>query len=196
MNIDLTIEIVASLFSILYLWYLMKEKVIAWPFGILASLLSIYLFMTSRLYSESILNSYYVLMGFYGWWQWNRPKTDPLPVSVWNLKTHIISIGTGLLLSAFLGYFFHTQTNADYPYVDATITIFSFIATYKESRKILSAWPYWIIINTSAIMLYIIKGLYIYAALMALYDVMSVFGYRFWLNSYHQQQQKVALETI
>ena len=88
----------------------------------------------------------------------------------------------GILLSLGLGYTFTSYTDADKPYLDATTTIFSFIASILEARKILSAWIYWIVINGVTVGLYFSKSLDIYAAVMVIYFVMSVVGYREWKN--------------
>lgn len=45
-------------------------------------------------------------------------------------------------------------TNASYAYLDSTITIFSLVATYMMTKKILDNWIYWIIIDSAAIYLY------------------------------------------
>ena len=63
----LMIEIVATFANLLYLIFLIREKIICWSFGIAGSLLSIYLFVDARLYSEAFLYGFYVAMGCWGW---------------------------------------------------------------------------------------------------------------------------------
>ena len=63
---DQILEITAVLFSLTYLVLLIKEKIACWFFGIAASIISIYIFYKTGLYSEAILYSFYVIIGFYG----------------------------------------------------------------------------------------------------------------------------------
>jgi len=179
MSLLLAIEIIATITSLGYLILLIRQQIWCWPLAIISGLLSIYLFFESKLYSESILYGYYVLISAYGWWNWSRPKAL-LKVSTWQPKYHVVTIVIGLGLSFGLGYFFDSNTDADKPYLDATTTVFSFIASILEARKILSGWSYWIIINGVSVGLYASKSLDIYSGLMVIYFIMSIIGYFTW----------------
>jgi nicotinamide mononucleotide transporter len=72
--------------------------------------------------------------------------------------------------------------------LDIFITIFSFIATYKESRKILSGWLYWIALNGFSIWLYVNADLKGMASLAAIYFFLSIAGYYNWRQSYVQKK--------
>ncbi len=50
------------------------NKIALYPTGIIASAITIYLFWHGRLYAESLLNLYYVIMSVYGWWYWIKKK--------------------------------------------------------------------------------------------------------------------------
>jgi nicotinamide mononucleotide transporter len=93
---------------------------------------------------------------------------------------HSIIIGVGIMVSLGLGLFFKTQTDAARSFADAFSTIFSFIASYLEVHRILSAWFFWMGINLFSIWLYFDRGLLIYAALMVLYFALSIYGYIQW----------------
>lgn len=177
------IEILATATSLGYLLLLIRQNIWCWPLAIVSGLLSIYLFLESKLYSESILYGYYILIAIYGWWNWSRPKA-PIKVTTWKTKNHLTAIPIGIVLSVGLGHMFITYTDADKPYLDATTTIFSFIASILEAKKILSGWIYWIIINGVTVGLYFSKSLDIYAGLMVIYFVMSIVGYREWRKDY------------
>jgi len=183
MQLLLIIEILATVTSLGYLILLIRQNIWCWPLSIISGLLSIYLFIQSKLYSESILYGYFILISIYGWWNWSRPKKQ-LKVSTWLPKYHLLTILTGIVFSLGLGYFFETNTDADKPYLDATTTIFSFIASILEAKKILSGWIYWIIINGVTVGLYFSKSLDIYAALMVIYFIMSIVGYQTWRKDY------------
>lgn len=190
MEINTLIEIISVAFSFTYLLLVMRENIWCWLFGILSSLLSIYLFIEAQLYSEAVLYTFYVWAGFYGWYLWHKPKaTDstPLKISTWNWDKHLMAIGVGLLTAFGLGTFFKENTDAQQPYIDAATTMFSFIATFMEAHKILSAWLFWIIINGVSIWLYSQRGLNIYGGLMVVYFVFSFIGWWQWKKSYENQ---------
>ena len=70
---------------------------------------------------------------------------------------------------------------------DAFTTTFSFIATYMEITKVLEAWGYWLILNLASIWLYQDRNLDIYALLIGIYSIMSVWGFITWQKAYRQQ---------
>lgn len=185
MDLFLTIEIVSVIFGMIYLILLIKQNINCWWFGIAASLLSIFLFFNSKLYSEAILYTYYVFMGFYGYYSWSQTAPNSsgksgLLISEKGLNFHIQAIGFSSLVAISLAWVFESFTDASSPYLDAFTTIFSFLATYLEAKKILSGWIYWIVINGLTIALYYSKGLDYYSGLAFIYFIMSFVGYLKW----------------
>ncbi|MGB1247799.1 MAG: nicotinamide riboside transporter PnuC, partial [Chitinophagales bacterium] len=163
-NLNLYIEIVAVITGLIYLFLMINEKIACWIFGIISSLLSIYLFVETKLYSEAILYTYYVVMGVYGWMYWSKKKEEnkTVPVKRWAIQRHILLIILGVLLSFGLGSAFSNYTDAEAPFLDAFSTIFAFIATYLEAQKVLEGWVYWILLNGFSVYLYSTRGLDIY----------------------------------
>ena len=62
--------VAGTLASLIYLFYSIKEKIWLWPWGIIASALSIWVFFSTRLYADMSLQFYYLIISFYGWWYW------------------------------------------------------------------------------------------------------------------------------
>ncbi len=185
MQLATIIEIVAVIFSTIYLFLLVKENIWCWLFGILSSFLSIYLFVEAKLYSESILYGFYVLVGFYGWYTWSNPKSDkPLAIKVLGVQLHLMWLVLGFVFAFIIGYIFQNYTDAEKSFIDANTTAFSLIASYLEAHKYLYAWIYWIVINGVSVWLYFTQGLSIYAGLMVLYFVMSGVGFWRWRKRY------------
>ena len=184
----LTIEIIGVVLNMAFLFFVLKEKKICWLFGILGSLVSIYLFYITKLYSECILFIYYVIMGFYGFYLWNRTNGDEevLKISKWSFSRHIKIIILGILFAGLLGYYFDNYSDAQKSYLDAFTTIFSFLATYLEAKKVLSTWVFWIILNGLSIYLYFTRGLNIYSILAAIYFAASFYGYFEWKRKYNE----------
>ncbi len=176
------LEYVAVGFNILYVVLATRENVWCWPFGILGSGLSIWLFIDSKIYAESILFTYYVAVGFYGWWQWikGRTKRGDLEITDLSPAYHIGILVIGYILTGGLFLILKEFTDAEMPLLDSFTTIFSFIATWMVARRILENWIYWICINALTIYLYYSRGLNVYAALSFVYVFMSIYGFFNW----------------
>lgn len=183
------IEILGASASLIYLVLLVKEKVLCWPFGILGSLLSVYLFFHSRLYSEAVLYFFYAVMGVWGWVRWQqRSAAGANPVIMHTLAFHLRAIAMTSLAALGLGTLMITTTDAQRPMFDAFTTAFSFFATYLEIAKVLEAWGYWVLLNLASVWLYHDRALDIYAAQIAVYSVLSVWGFISWRRTYIAQQ--------
>jgi nicotinamide mononucleotide transporter len=189
----LIVEILATAANLLYVVLLIREKILCWAFGIIGSLLSIYLFIDARLYSEAFLYAFYVVMGVWGWLRWHRQLAiDANPVTKW---TAVFNWWAVLLCSAIalsLGFAVQHYSDAERPIVDAFTTVFSILATFMEITKVMEAWLYWLVINLASVWLYHDRSLDIYAVLIGLYSVLSVWGYISWRKSYQSQLETSA----
>jgi len=190
-TLPVLLEIITVLFSSIYLFLLVKENIWCWPFAILSSLLSIYLFVEAKLYSEAFLYFFYILFGIYGWYKWSAKENGAsLSISKLDPKIHALWIGIGIILAFVLGYLFQTYTDAEKSFIDSNTTIFSFIASYLEAHKYLYAWIYWIILNAVSVWLYFTQGLTIYAGLMVVYFIMSGVGLWNWSRKYREERSE------
>lgn len=176
------IEIVAVVFNLAYVVLAAKEHIACWIFGILGSLLSIWLFVDAKLYAESVLFSYYVIMGVYGWVAWTKGRTsnDKLEVMEGSVKLNV-----GLMVGGYLGTFvlfwiLRTFTDAEMPLLDSFTTVFSFIATWMVAKRLLENWIYWIVIDALSVYLYLSRDLYIYTGLTFVYTFLAIYGYIEW----------------
>ncbi|MCH2213827.1 MAG: nicotinamide riboside transporter PnuC [Flavobacteriales bacterium] len=187
------LELVAVGFNLCYVILAAIRSIWCWPFGIVGSALSIWLFVDSKIYAEAILFSYYVLMGFYGWWNWKKsddPSRTSLRIITFSVWSHGLIALLGVLLTAVLFFTLKGLTDAEMPLLDSFTTVFSFIATWMVAKKILENWIYWIVLNFLTIFLYFSRDLSLYAILSALYVILSVYGYISWRKDQKLQIQK------
>ena len=182
-----TLEAIAVLLSLVYLFLLIKENIYCWFFGIGGSLLSIYIFYSVKLYSEAILYIYYVFIGIYGYLLWRKKESSQNELTVNNLsnKNLLLIVGFGIVISLIVGYIFSSYTEAVNPYLDALTTVFSLIASFLEAKKILTAWILWLFINFITIFLYLQQSLTLYVFLTVVYFIFSAIGYVNWKKSYN-----------
>ena len=184
----LLVEILATAANLVFIILLIREKILCWPFGIAGSLLSIYLFVDARLYSEAFLYLFYALMGVWGWVRWHRQLEDNNnPIIRWDNARHLRILLMGSAIALGLGYSAQFFSDAERPLFDAFSTTFSFIATYMEITKVLEAWIYWLVINLASIWLYHDRNLDIYAVLIGIYSFMSLWGFVTWQRAYRKQ---------
>ena len=182
--LDFYIEQAAVVFGLAYVIAIVFERSIGWLFGILNSVVSIWLFYRINLKAESVLYIYYVVAGIYGWWNWSKSQKSKLnkselQIQEYSLLNHlalivfggIASVGLAEVLIAF---------NSGAPYIDAFTTVFAFIATWLTTKKVFSNWIYWIVVDIVSTYLYYSRGLEFYSALMFLYTVIAFIGAYNW----------------
>ncbi len=168
-------------FSLIYIFLAARQNIWCWFFGGVASAISVVLFIVVKLYAESFLFVFYVVMSVYGWIQWRKPDKGPdMPIVEWTRGRHVL-IAMISVVSAIGIYSFSVEyTDAAKPMMDALTTTFSLFATFLVAKKVLSNWIYWIAIDAVSVYLYWTRGLDIYALLMVLYTGMAVYGYLQW----------------
>jgi nicotinamide mononucleotide transporter len=176
------LEFAAVICAVIYVILAAKENILCWLFGIISSFIYVYICFQTNLFLETGLQIFYVLMGFYGWWQWLRNKgtQQHAPVIEWKIASHLIMIIAGAAGGAILGFIFAKYTTAAQPYLDAFISSYSLIATWMVTKKILENWVYWIIIDAASVILYGNRGLYLSSALFILYTILAVYGFIAW----------------
>ncbi len=174
-----TLEILVVLTTLLYNYFLIKQNIICWLFGFLASFFGLIIFYEKQLIGQIILHVFYTMMAVYGWYIWGKSKEQKV-INKWPIINHIYVIGSGILLTFILGNFVLNKFTHNVNFLDISITLFCFVATFKEAHKILSAWLYWIVLNLASLVLYMQSDLKIYALLMFIYTILSIKGYLVW----------------
>ena len=175
-------EVAAVILAVVYLVLAIREHPGCWPAAILSSLIYVALLGKAQLYMEAALQVFYVAMAVYGWWAW-RPAAeggDALVVHTWPWRWHVAALLIVALLSLASGWLLEANTAAALPYLDSSITWASLLATWMVARKVLENWLYWFVIDSLSLAVFLNRGLYLTAALFALYLVLIVIGYRTW----------------
>lgn len=178
------VEALAVVGNLAYTLLMMRERRIGWLFGIVASLLGVLLFMHQRVYAQVALNAFYVGMGVFGWWSWGQGGDGERSITRRRWPWHVLILFTAVVLSGLIGLGLAQLPEARYTGLDAASTALSLLATGMLARKILENWAYWIVADAAAIVLYMLLGLYGYAALYAVYVVISAMALRRWLREW------------
>ena len=70
------IELIAVFSAILYLVLAVRQNILCWSAWIISSCLYFFIMFQANLYMESLLQIFYIVMGIYGWMQWNKGGSE------------------------------------------------------------------------------------------------------------------------
>ena len=178
------LETVAVIFAVIYLTLAIQRNIWCWAAAAVSTSLYLVIFIDVKLYAESMLQVFYLVMAAYGFLRWRTAKMNELaPVIRWSYRSHVLALAAIGLGTALLGAILKL-TDAAWPLVDAFTTTASLFATWMVAQRVLENWLYWLIIDAISIALFIDRSLYFTALLFGLYIVMIAFGWRSWLAAY------------
>jgi len=173
------VESIAVLFSILYVILAAKQNILCWVFAAISVILYVYICFTAQLFPETVLQFFYLFMAAYGYYNWSKSEGGFEPRQ-WSASKHLLLILTGAIFTFFMGFYFTLYTASKMPVIDSFTTVFSIIATYMITKKILENWLYWIIIDSMSIYLYFNRDLHLSSLLFIAYTIIAIFGYFSW----------------
>jgi nicotinamide mononucleotide transporter len=178
-------EIVAFVLAVWMVVCNMRVNPIAWPLAIISSALYALLFAASKLYGEASLQLLFIMVAFWGWWQWLRgTQADGSLLKVRDLgaRGRAMVAAAVLLMWPLLGLLLGHATDSDVPYFDAFPTAGSIAGQWLLGRKYVENWPVWVIVNLVSIGLFAYKGLWLTVLLYALFVAMALAGWRAWVR--------------
>ncbi len=175
------IENIAVLFSIMYVVLAAKQNIWCWFFAVISTTLYMHICFTSQLLAETGLQFFYLLMAFYGYYNWNKSETKSKIIQ-WSTNQHLLIILLGGFLTFIMGFYLTIYTPAKMPIIDSFTTVFSIIATYMITKKVLENWLYWIVIDIVSIYLYFTRDLQLTSLLFIIYTTIAIFGYFSWIQ--------------
>lgn len=184
------IEITAATLGFVNVYLIIKRTIWNYPFGILMVILYAWIFWDYKLYAESGLQVYFLVIQLFGWWWWlNGRSDDGLVVVEKSPKLEIsLCIVTAITISFGLGFTLSNYTDATLPYWDSTISALSVVAQFLLARRRLESWPVWIAVDALAIGVYISKDLYPTAVLYGLFLCMATAGFVSWARAYKRSE--------
>jgi nicotinamide mononucleotide transporter len=175
------LEIAGTVTTVLGIWLTTRRLLICWPVVLAADLIYLDVFYRARLFSDSLLQVFFVAFTLYGWWHWWRGVREegevrvvPLPLRGW-----IAGLAAGAVGAVALGWLM-ARIGAALPHLDATLTSYSLVASWWQARKHIANWWLWIAVDVVYIGEYIYKGLGPTAVLYAGLVILAVMGLWDW----------------
>jgi nicotinamide mononucleotide transporter len=181
-------EVLAVLLGVVYVLLILKRSRLGWIAGGLSSSIYVYLAARALLPMQSVLQAYYVVMSFYGWFRWSGASSDQRPrITRWPLRYHLAALASALLLSVLSARWLARETHAAWPHLDSFTTWISLLATWMTTRLKLENWLYWIGADAIMAFLFAAQGYPVSTALFLTYLTIAIIGFREWLLQYRQQ---------
>ena len=175
------LEIAGLVATVLGIWLTTRRFLICWPVTLAADIAYLIVFYRARLLSDALLQVFFVAFTLYGWWHWWRGVREEGEVRIVPLERSSmwIALIAGLVGSFLLGEV-AKHLHASLPYLDATLTSFSLVASWWGARKHLANWWLWILVDAVYVGEYIYKSLWPTAVLYAGLVGLAILGLRDW----------------
>lgn len=176
-----SLQITATIFSLFYIFFAAKNKLICFLFGAIASACWAYeSFYNLNLKFDALLQLFYIFMSFYGAYHWRRNKDDKNAIKKLNPKTNLFIVILGVIISFACAKVALTYFDTSYAYLDALTTGFSIVATFLLAKRYIDNWIYWLFIDPIYIFIYFNSGGMLFAGISIVYTIMAVNGYFTW----------------
>lgn len=177
-----SIEIIAVLLGLTNIILIIRRSVWNFAFGIAMVSLYAVIFYEAKLYSDAGLQVFFVIVNIYGWWSWGRNKADEGDIKVRRLSTlaYAAWIVGSVAAIAVWGYYMGANTDASYPYWDASVAMLSVAGQILMTRRFTENWHWWIVVNLISIPLYVVKDLYLTAGLYGVFLILAIAGLVEW----------------
>jgi nicotinamide mononucleotide transporter len=176
------IEGVAAILILINVVLVALRSIWNYAFGIVGVAIYGIVFFHAKLYSDTLLQIFFLIVQFYGLWQWRRSAIDAGEVVVEQLTNRArLEWLAGIAVAiAGWGWLMHNFTDASFPWWDASVAMISVAAQYLMSVRKLENWWLWIAANILSIGLYGAKGLWITMTLYGVLLVISLLGLAGW----------------
>jgi nicotinamide mononucleotide transporter len=164
------------------IWLTTRRKLICWPVVLISDVLYLIVFYRVHLYSDALLQVFFLAFTLYGWWYWWRGVRVEGEVRIVCLPmpSLIAGLAAGAVGGVVLGFLMKQINGTALPFLDAFLTSYSLVASWWGARKHIANWWLWIAVDLVYIGEYIYKNLMPTAALYALLVALAVLGLRDW----------------
>ena len=171
------------------------NKIALYPCGIIAVVISTYIFFDAGLYAESALNLYYFIMSVYGWWWWLKRKDHAAPAISrtakrdWMITLAIVVTAFVLLYTVLVNF-----TDSTVPLADSWVSATAWAGMWLLAKRKIENWILLNISNAFAIPLLLYKQLPLYAVLTLFLFIVAILGYIDWNKILNKKTNEHAVE--
>lgn len=166
-----------------------KGNLMSYIFGMYNTVGYAYLAYINGLFGEVMLNLlFFVPMNVIGFYMWknNRQADGKLTMRQMDLRG-LFLVGMGCIIGCLLlGFGLSFIPGQNSPYIDATTTVLSIVATFLMVRRFKEQWLVYIVLNLFTVLLWVIRMLegsgegLMMIVMWSAYLVNAVYGYYIW----------------
>jgi len=189
----IVLEAIVFITGILSVWFAKKENIWVYPTGLVATVITVYLFLRDGLLGDMMMNFYWSAMSIYGWWNWARKKDNVKVVRISRTSDREKWIG-GLLFIATMVFNYWVYRIFGYDilpsnYIDIFTSGLFLTAMWYMALKKLENWTLWIIANIITIPLYAYRGWGMLSLQYLIFTILAVQAYFAWKKNLHNTRQ-------
>ena len=138
-----------------------------------------------------MVNLYYTIMGFYGWYLWTKKSHQKLKLEItkntkkeWVVQIIVFGVLYFIFYNLLIWYKNYFNTTA-VPIYDSLATVSAFIGMYLMVKKKLESWYWWILTNLVSIPLFYYKGLTLTCIYYCIVLIIAILGYISWRKKFN-----------
>ncbi len=183
----IVLEAIAFVFGIASVIYAKKENILVYPIGLVATIITVYLFLHDELMGDMMMNFYYSVMSIYGWWNWSRKKGDAYIVPISRTSTKEKWIGFAMFIGTMIVTYwvykaYGTVINSS-NYIDIFTSGVFFAAMWFMANKKIENWTLWIFADIITVPLYAYRGWGMFSLQYLIFTLLAIQGYIQWKKS-------------
>ena len=181
------LEIIAVLTGITSVWFAKKENILLYPIGTVSVLIWIYLCWIGEIYSQAVINLFFLIMNIYGWYNWSRKdnsEINKVQIKFSSLKENLLVITVAALLTLLI---YSALSNVEilnfnwkFVLMESFITSLNFIGMWLMAWKRVENWVLWIIGDIFCMPLFVFKEYYLSVAQFSIFIIIAFMGYFEW----------------
>ena len=181
------LEIIAVFTGIISVWFAKKENILLYPIGTVSVLIWIYLCWIGEIYSQAVINLFFLVMNIYGWYNWSRKdnsEINKVQIKFSSLKENLFIIIVAALLTLLI---YSALSNVEilnfnwkFVLMESFITSLNFIGMWLMAWKRVENWVLWIIGDIFCIPLFVFKEYYLSVAQFSIFIFIAFMCYFEW----------------
>jgi len=190
------LEISGVITTVLGIWLTTRRLLVCWSITLAADVIYLIVFYRARLFSDALLQLFFIVFTLYGWWHWWRGVRQDGEVRVvpLNLRGCLAGLVAGAVGAVLLGGLM-VRIGAALPHLDAALASYSLLASWWQARKHTANWWLWIVVDLIYIGEYAYKNLRLTALLYAGLVALAILGLRDWRRAAADRAQRIAAQA-
>ncbi|NJB71179.1 nicotinamide mononucleotide transporter [Saonia flava] len=187
------LEATAFFFGIASVYYAKIEDIMVYPTGLIATVITVYIFFIDDLYGDMMMNFYYSIMSIYGWWNWSRKSDNKLIVHI--SRTNYTEKGIGFFLfltTMVVTYIVYVISGTEIKpsnYLDIFTSGVFFTAMWYMANKKIENWTLWIFADLITVPLYASRGWGMFSLQYLIFTILAIQGYFAWKKNLNKSPQ-------